>query len=570
MKINPIPTDFHYIGATLGLQRNDIKELNEKKLDNIKFFDPIAEIYKFIIKSNEFKKEYIFALQVIENNLQFIYDEMEIFCKPYGEICTNENQIYGFSLDDQKKQKLKENLKFLKHFGIKIFDNLATKNKKHFPILSGNLLDQNINLVDKKIYFRLFDNGEIEFFNLTQAEITISKLILYDKKDCIKNECKKKLIFKPNEKLIINPSNSFISTIDLFLYKDFSNNELLVSSDLKQYDLVEVFFKNNNSNKFENLQFNIEDHKFSKKNLFKEPDTLPNFFVKGENSYKIKKGNYFVDSKIVLPKKHGLFIEAGVNIKFSNDSYIFIEDGFIEINGLENDKVNLSSKDNQWSGLHLSNCTRPSQIRYANFSNLTYFVHNNIQLTGGINFYNCEITISDSKFKNSFSEDFINIINSNFILENNEFQNSSSDAIDLDFSNGKISGVKLMDIEGDAIDTSGSKIILSNIDIKNVNDKSISAGEKSDLNLKNINITNSNIGIASKDSSVVRGDNITISKSYAYDLTAFRKKNFYDGGQIYLNNVKYKNKNLIQSKSFAKVNNKIIETKKFNSKLLYK
>ena len=127
-----------------------------------------------------------------------------------------------------------------------------------------------------------------------------------------------------------------------------------------------------------------------------------------------------------------------------------------------------------------------------------------------------------------------------------------------------------MDIGGDAIDTSGSKIILSNINIKNVNDKSISAGENSDLNIKNINITNSNIGIASKDSSVVRGDNVTISKSYAYDLTAFRKKNFYDGGQIYLNNVKYKNKNLIQSKSFAKVNNKIIETKKFNSKLLYK
>ena len=31
MKINPIPTDFHYIDATLGLKRNDIKELNEKK-----------------------------------------------------------------------------------------------------------------------------------------------------------------------------------------------------------------------------------------------------------------------------------------------------------------------------------------------------------------------------------------------------------------------------------------------------------------------------------------------------------------------------------------------------------
>ena len=68
----------------------------------------------------------------------------------------------------------------------------------------------------------------------------------------------------------------------------------------------------------------------------------------------------------------------------------------------------------------------------------------------------------------------------------------------------------------------------------------------------------------------MRGDNINILNSNTYDLTAFRKKNFYDGGLIYLKDVNYENKNLIQIESFAEVNNKIIKTKKFNSKLLYK
>lgn len=570
LKINPIPTDFHYIQTTLGLKRNDVRNLNENELSNIKFFDPIAEIYKFVIRSDEFKEEYISALRIIENNFQFIYDEMETFCKPFGEICTKENQIYGFALDDLKKQKLRENLKFLKHFGKRIFDNLNSKNPNNFTILTKNLLNQNLDLVKKKIFVRLFDNGEIEIFNLTQSEIIIDKLIIYDKKNCFKEKCKNKLIFKSNKILNLNPSDQSLSTIDLLLHKDFSNNEIFKSSDLMYYDIVEVYFKNKISNKFEKLKFEIEDQKFSKTNLINKPNILPEFFLKEKNFYIIKQGNYLVDSKIVLPKKYGLIIDPGVNIKFSNDSYIFIEDGFIEINGSESDHVYLSAKDKYWSGLHLSNCIKPSKIKYTNFSNLNYFKHSSIQLTGGINFYNCEIDILNSKFRNSFSEDFINIINSNFTLENIELYNSNSDAIDLDFANGNIKNAYLSNIKGDAVDTSGSKIKLTGINIKNVRDKSISAGEKSDLTLKNINISNSNIGIASKDSSVVRGDNINILNSNTYDLTAFRKKNFYDGGLIYLKDVNYENKNLIQIESFAEVNNKIIKTKKFNSKLLYK
>ena len=97
-------------------------------------------------------------------------NSMEIFCKPYGEICTKENNIYGFSLDDKKKETLKNNLKFLKYFGSKIFENFNTKNQRDFPILSEKLLNQNLDKVNKKIFFRFFDNGEMELFNLTQLE----------------------------------------------------------------------------------------------------------------------------------------------------------------------------------------------------------------------------------------------------------------------------------------------------------------------------------------------------------------------------------------------------------------
>ena len=103
-------------------------------------------------------------------------------------------------------------------------------------------------------------------------------------------------------------------------------------------------------------------------------------------------------------------------------------------------------KDNYWSGLHLSNCIKPSKIKYTNFSNLNYFKHSSIQLTGGINFYNCEIDILNSKFRNSFSKILL-ILLTQILLENIELYNSNSDAIDLDFANGNIKNAYLSNIK---------------------------------------------------------------------------------------------------------------------------
>ena len=128
------------------------------------------------------------------------------------------------------------------------------------------------------------------------------------------------------------------------LNEDFFNSVNFKNSDLRYYDIAEVYFKNTNSKKTERLQFNIEDHKFSKKNLFSDVDILPKFLIKKGNAYNIKKGNYFIDSKIVLPKRHGLTIDPGVNIDFARDSYIYVEDGFIEINGLKDDNVSYLQK----------------------------------------------------------------------------------------------------------------------------------------------------------------------------------------------------------------------------------
>ena len=59
-------------------------------------------------------------------------------------------------------------------------------------------------------------------------------------------------------------------------------------------------------------------------------------------------------------------------------------------------------------------------------------------LPGGISFYNSNVKINKSVFKNSCAEDFINLINSKFIIADTHIENTLSDAIDSDYSEGLI------------------------------------------------------------------------------------------------------------------------------------
>ena len=58
-------------------------------------------------------------------------------------------------------------------------------------------------------------------------------------------------------------------------------------------------------------------------------------------------------------------------------------------------------------------------------------------------------------FKNSKAEDFLNITHSKFKIEKSSFMNCVSDALDSDFSNGRIISSEFSNIDGDAVDFSG-------------------------------------------------------------------------------------------------------------------
>ncbi len=72
---------------------------------------------------------------------------------------------------------------------------------------------------------------------------------------------------------------------------------------------------------------------------------------------------------------------------------------------------------------------------------------------------------------------------------------------------------------------------LEALTLRRCGDKGLSVGEKSKANLKNILITESKIGVASKDSSVTTIDQISMNKLETC-LSAFKKKKEFSGSTM--------------------------------------
>jgi len=222
-----------------------------------------------------------------------------------------------------------------------------------------------------------------------------------------------------------------------------------------------------------------------------------------------------------------------------------------------------------YSLFYINNSKKLSIISNTTILSTKNFEHNGIYLTGGINFYNSDVKITDTDILNSNCEDAINIVNSKFKLINTRVINSSSDGIDLDFSNGIIKDSYFKKIGGDAIDTSGSKISIINTNVNTVMDKGLSAGEKSEIYLENFFIDSARFGLVSKDLSKVNGKKISITNSEEYDILAFEKKMHYGPGFINLYNVSSSNKILSQNNSSIMIDKKSIKNKSFNPRKFY-
>ena len=99
------------------------------------------------------------------------------------------------------------------------------------------------------------------------------------------------------------------------------------------------------------------------------------------------------------------------------------------------------------------------------FQNVTNFSRRPYPLTGAFTVNNSSnIKINYLRMDSVKCEDGLNIVNSNFIVDFAEFNETYSDAIDVDFGNGVFQNILMDNIGyaggGDGLDVSGSIVIV--------------------------------------------------------------------------------------------------------------
>ncbi|MBE9468383.1 MAG: hypothetical protein IMY72_08710 [Bacteroidetes bacterium] len=274
------------------------------------------------------------------------------------------------------------------------------------------------------------------------------------------------------------------------------------------------------------------------------------FHISKKKNLIVKAGNYTIKNRIIIPAGYKVIFKAGANLNFINHSF-FLSYSPVFMQGLRKHPVTIKSTDGTAMGFTVLQAKEKSFIKDAVFENLNTLNYNNWKLTGSVTFYESDVEITSSLFNHNNCEDALNIVRSNFFVHNSSFDNIFADAFDSDFSKGKVLKTFFSYIGNDAIDFSGSNIIIDDCEIINASDKGISGGENSQLRINNVNILNSNIAFASKDYSFLDITSSSITNCN-YGIVIYKKKPEYEPASVKVDKLKHLNINklyLIEKKS---------------------
>ncbi len=388
---------------------------------------------------------------------------------------------------------------------------LLIKNNSYDSITVLGILDTNENLISLNSSFRIAGRTYNKPFNGFAYQFKLVSSLDSNQVDVKRKD--EKWVHKKIKLAYILNRDTFYSKIEHY------------------YDLNQVFETNlNNSNK-----------------CFKVNHT--------DKTINILPGRWVFNKNVITPKDYTIICNEKTTLEFNNGA-IFVINGKIIFNGLKEYPILVTSKDASGSFLVMQ-ANDTSRLDYVDFVNLSESHSSNWHISGSVNFYESDVVLNNIRFMRNNSEDALNIIRSNFKLLNCIFKDVKSDAFDSDFCVGEVRNCDFQFIGDDAIDFSGSTINMTDVTINNAGDKGISAGEMSFVDGADIKITNSELGVVSKDKSYLRINNIEINNvSIAYAV--LKKKEVFGPAEIELLSYKaenYTKEFLVEEQSIAVVNN---------------
>ncbi len=263
------------------------------------------------------------------------------------------------------------------------------------------------------------------------------------------------------------------------------------------------------------------------------------FIQQADHTWRITRGEWKINDYLRTPDNWQLIIDPGVTLKFSSEAGLMVF-GDLIVNGSVTAPVNFTHQTNNktWAGLSVFGSTKrhQSQINHLHISSARSPRLGLWQPRGATYFVNTNLIADHLWIENNLSEDALNIINSQIEIRDLTISNTLSDAFDCDFCKGRILNSVFNNIGhrsgGDAIDVSGSQLLIDTASFTGVRDKAISGGERSDLTVINAHIKSVNFGIVAKDDTVISASEIHTEQVKYKALMSYSKKSIFGPAEL--------------------------------------
>lgn len=481
-------------------------------------------------KTNEF-----ISLVAVEKLNKSLYTSTKPYTLNYFEISQKPKELFNFhtlllALDASHG---------LGNHNRKYFYNRITD--EFFPIYyDGNsqLLDRQTNFAQ---YNLDFDKETLEYFN--QSAVELQKYFRSEKFSFNKySEFLKNKGMNINQEKFITLKNKILHNLKYIETTSFDRINSASVAKNKYYEGERYKFIKNRVEEYSSIDFDLIFFNREKKELFscnnylnncKLMDLENNFEnifardleIKSEDFHIMGLTNNFESDYLNLT----IFENKFLNVLYSGSPKIEIDQEriYIKINNLE-DKVLI--KDSRIVNKEI---IIESDSFYPQNNLIRY---NKNLLTGCITFYNVifdDVNINTSK---QSCEDALNIMNSSGQLNEINIRDSLFDGFDIDFSNLIINNINVLNSGNDCLDISNSSTSIESLKLNICNDKAISIGEVSQVEMKEVQITNSKTAISVKDSSQSIVENLS-ANNVEYCYTLYRKKQEFGPSKLIIQNL---------------------------------
>jgi len=302
------------------------------------------------------------------------------------------------------------------------------------------------------------------------------------------------------------------------------------------------------------------------KNIYNNNSILNKIALEDNLNAQVSIGDSVIENDITLNEDYAINngnLKILAKSKIDLNGYnIILYNGSLMADGT-NGRIYISNSSHTSSSIIAYNGEN-NLLKNVSISGISNYETNTWRIPSALTFYETNVRIEDCTFSsNRRGDDFLNIFRcDSFDISNTSFSNILSDALDVDFSNGKVTNCEFKEIGNDAIDGSESNLKIVNTIFNEVKDKAITCGENSNFTIENSIIQNSEIAFVSKDGSCINEHNNQLI-SNTLDYCVFKKKKQFRLGKLITDKNISETKYLIQTNSQVFENNKKVMDLKF-------